>query len=93
MSEGTAPRDEAAPSGRERLVDEARRILGDLGSEESTGLAGGARIVGIGWATVELDRASTELASAIGLPGPGVFGPAEGDAFLGAASRVATARP
>lgn len=48
----------------------------------------GARPIAIGWATVELDRAATELAGALGL-GLAVFEPAARSPTLGCACRVA----
>jgi hypothetical protein len=47
-----------------------------------------ARLVGIGWATVELDRAVRELGAALGVDLRPVVGPRE--AALGASQRVAT---
>lgn len=43
------------------------------------------RVVGVGWATVELDRAATELASS----GPWRIEPAQPDTLLGATARIA----
>ncbi|MGZ8513682.1 MAG: hypothetical protein ACXW4H_01350 [Candidatus Limnocylindrales bacterium] len=52
--------------------------------------AGSWRPVAIGWATVELDRATSELAGALGLPrGEEAFRPAPRSAVLGGACRVA----
>jgi hypothetical protein len=49
------------------------------------------RLVAIGWATVELDRAMSELAGALGLPrGLEAFLAAPRSAVLGGACRVAT---
>jgi hypothetical protein len=49
-----------------------------------------ARPVAIGWATVELDRATSELGRALGLPrGPRAFRPGSRSAVLGGACRVA----
>ena len=58
--------------------------------ERGGGLPPGPRVAGIGWATVELDRAAAELASAIGLAGPDAFRAGAGEPFLGAACRLAS---
>jgi hypothetical protein len=71
----------------------AERIAGawrDAVDEAATLAAVKARPVAIGWATVELDRATSELARALGLPlGPEAFRPAPRSAILGGACRVA----
>ena len=52
--------------------------------------AGSGRPVAIGWATVELDRATSEFADALGLPrGQEAFRPAPRSAALGGTCRVA----
>lgn len=48
-----------------------------------------ARPLAIGWATVELDRATCELALALGLPGGERFSTAPRSETLGGAARVA----
>ena len=48
----------------------------------------GGRPFAIGWATVELDRAASELASELGLPAA-AFAPAPASEILGATCRVA----
>jgi hypothetical protein len=50
----------------------------------------GATPVAIGWATVELDRATSELAVALGLPGAETFRVAPRSEALGGAVRVAS---
>jgi hypothetical protein len=50
--------------------------------------AGPLASVAVGWATVELDRAASELTAELGLPA-GAFSPAAADAALGARCRVA----
>ncbi|HYN70247.1 MAG TPA: hypothetical protein VEX41_08555 [Candidatus Eisenbacteria bacterium] len=45
------------------------------------------RIIGVGWATVELDRAATQLAASLGLPA-GAWMPAPRDGLLGATARL-----
>ena len=52
--------------------------------------APGARLHAVGWATVDLDRATAELAGELGLA-PGAFADAPESATLGARSRVASA--
>ncbi|MFL5779348.1 MAG: hypothetical protein ACJ761_10445 [Chloroflexota bacterium] len=49
-------------------------------------LSGEVRVVGLGWATVELDRAARWLASE--LPGSGPFEPGSGDELLAASCRI-----
>lgn len=49
-----------------------------------------ARPLAIGWATVELDRATSELARALGLPGGERFAAAARSETLGGAARVAS---
>lgn len=71
---------------RQELLREAEGILEAAAAREP--LLAGARIVGIGWATVELDRAASELAAV----GGGGWLPAGRDELLGAAARRATAR-
>jgi hypothetical protein len=68
---------------RPELVRAAEGILEAAAAREP--LLAGARIVGIGWATVELDRAGSELAAV----GGGGWLQAERDELLGAASRRA----
>lgn len=46
---------------------------------------GGRRTVGIGWATVELERAAAELGTSLGLPADS-WTPADRDQLLGAAA-------
>ena len=50
----------------------------------------GARLHALGWATVDLDRATAELGGELGLA-PGAFSDAAGSATLGARCRVAPA--
>jgi hypothetical protein len=52
--------------------------------------APGARLHALGWATVDLDRATAELAGELGLV-PGAFAEAAGSATLGARCQVAPA--
>jgi hypothetical protein len=47
------------------------------------------RVEGIGWATVELDRAATELATALGLVDRTAFAPSAEASWLGAFTRRA----
>lgn len=49
--------------------------------------AGGAQVVAVGWATVELDRAAWELATDLGLASD-PFEPGEASDALGASSRI-----
>jgi len=62
------------------IVADARRIL------EAAGL-GDADLVGVGWATVELDRAESEFAASVGFAGGG-WADAPRDALLGATARL-----
>lgn len=48
-----------------------------------------ARPLGIGWATVDLDRAMAELAVDLGLVDPGAFRPAARSVVLGGTCRIA----
>jgi hypothetical protein len=52
--------------------------------------AGDGRGLGVGWRSLELDRAALELAGELGLR-PDVFLPADDSILLGARCRVATA--
>jgi hypothetical protein len=54
---------------------------------EATAQAVG-RVIAVGWATVELDRAGDELAGALGTA-PSSFAPAAGSEALGAHARIA----
>ena len=56
------------------------------GAEATTPALG--RVIAVGWATVELDRAADELAGALGSQ-PSSFGPAAGSEALGAHARIA----
>ncbi len=64
------------------VLDRFRDLLADA--------AGDGRAVAVGWATVELERATMELADELGLP-PDVFMPAGDSVLLGARCLVATA--
>lgn len=63
-----------------QLVVAAELALREVGEQH-------VRIVGIGWATVELDRAAAQLAASLGLPA-GAWVPGSRDTLLGAASRL-----
>ena len=71
-------------------VDAAERIHAALTEAEAGPLAqlAGVRPVGVGWATVELERAERELCAALGLSVDD-FGPAASSIALGARCRVA----
>jgi hypothetical protein len=73
------------------LLGEAARIVdAAVGSAGAGDDATGLDLAGIGWATVELDRAARELADAGVVPATvASFEPARADPFLGAGSLVA----
>ena len=64
------------------LTDAASRIVATLWDGPAPPL------VGIGWATVDLDRAERELGGALATGAGGVFTPAPPDRLLGAACRT-----
>ena len=64
-----------------RLVAAAQEI--HARAAEGDARIGSAELVGIGWATVELERAARELGAQLGLA-PGAWVPAARDALLGA---------
>ena len=67
----------------------AARLIGRALLDAAGGLAAGAsRPIAVGWATVELDRAASELTHELGLP-PDAFVPAADCGALGARCRVA----
>jgi hypothetical protein len=72
----------------EALAEEARRIVAgaDVAADDAGASLQRARIVGIGWATVELERAAQAFGP------PGTWQPAVRDATLGAASWIALGR-
>lgn len=59
---------------------------------EAAVLRGAPMLLGIGWATVDAERALPAVAAALGLA-PGVFRPATGDESLGASAHVARVGP
>jgi hypothetical protein len=73
------------PTPAQRIASAWREAADDAAAIRSLN----ARPLGIGWATVDLDRATAELAVDLGLLGPGVFRPARRSAVLGGACRVA----
>lgn len=60
--------------------------------EPSPALRGTPRLLGLGWATVDADRAIPEVAAALGLA-PRAFEPAVADECLGASARVGRLGP
>ena len=66
------------------LLDEAFEVAAD----SAVAAIAGAQPIAIGWATVELDRAATELAGALGLADD-AFEPTARSPTLGCACRVA----
>ncbi len=82
----------SAPDGREQLIGVAATEPGGGDSaDRSDGSAlddAGVRLLGVGWATVDLTRGASELAARLGLD-PGGFRSSEEDGWLGAASLVA----
>lgn len=76
----------AAGIGGARTAGPGRRQAADRSDDP---VLGGIplRVVGVGWATVELDRAATGLGSA----GPWDVGSAEPDTLLGATARIGRA--
>ena len=71
---------EAAARAVEASVAGGGSAVGDDGGA-------GLRIVGIGWATVELDRAAAELGASLDVPA-GAWTPADRDQLLGAATAL-----
>ena len=71
-------------------VNAAERIHAALTEADAGPLAqlAGVRPVGVGWATVELERAERELCTALGLSADD-FGPATSSIALGARCRIA----
>jgi hypothetical protein len=70
------------------LLAEADRLIAELhGGEGGPAEASRPGVVGIGWATVDLDRAASELAGGLGLPRGGAFQTAAAEPFLGAFTR------
>jgi len=63
------------------LVAAAEAIRGGAAARSSR--TGGLELAGIGWATVELERAARELGAGIGID-PAAWAPAPRDALLGA---------
>jgi hypothetical protein len=70
--------------------DIVRRLAPETGEHVGAGLGG---IEGVGWATVELDRAAEEFRVGLGLPRSGAFRDGPPDGFLGAHTRLARVRP
>jgi hypothetical protein len=60
-------------------------VLGEAAADEA--LVGAGRVIAVGWATVELDRAAAELAADLGSVA-GAFAPAADSVALGARCRV-----
>jgi hypothetical protein len=71
-------------------VGEADRLIAELrggGARGDPGDGSRLQVEGIGWATVELDRAAGELAGGLGLPDGTSFEAAASDRLLGAFAR------
>jgi hypothetical protein len=75
------------------LVRGADEIIRKLAPETAEHVgAGPNRIEGVGWATVELDRAAEEFRVGLDLPRSGAFRDGPPDGFLGAHTRFAFVR-
>ena len=76
-----------SPAGHaERLTVAVDRSVGGPGPVAAE--VARLRLLGVGWATVELDRGTRALEAELGLP-PGAFAPAADDGWLGARCHVA----
>jgi hypothetical protein len=74
------------PTPAQRVASAWRETVDDAASIRSLVV----RPLAIGWATVDLDRATEELAASLGLPGDGPFRAAPRSAILGGTCRIAS---
>ena len=81
----------------DQLLESARRVLHGLATRKPEAGAGagdddgpGQRMVGVGWATVDVDRVAAQFSASLGLPASAWL-PAQRDALLGASTLLGPA--
>jgi hypothetical protein len=92
LTRGAGDADPAPPIASATLLAGAHAIVSALAPGGDGGGPAGRdelRLEGIAWATVELDRAATELAAALGLGSGQAFEPGPDEPWLGAFARRA----